>query len=650
MGSIDSSTQPLEQILHKYDVERQRRLHPEGLDQYVDISTTKGLEHYAEDPWVTDDNIASSLDVTDGMQCKAVLVGTGFGALIFAVRLMEIAGFQPEDIIFVDNAGGFGGTWYWNRYPGLMCDVESACYMPLLEETGYTPKHRYSYGPELRAYAELVASKWQLQNRAMFAARVTESRWDDDAREWTSTISQRAINGRPPRTVHVRSDFFILTAGLLTRPKLPRFPGLQEFKGHSFHTSRWDYAYTGGSPEDPALEGLKDKRVAVLGTGATAIQVVPALAKWVKQLYVIQRTPSSVDVRGQCAVDPDHYSKNIATGPGWQRARRENMAALTSNIPVKQNLVQDGWTTFPSFSGLVGGPNAGGVTEETAAEYMASLYVLDLPRAERIRARVEQIVKDPATAESLKPWYAGWCKRPGFHDDYLEAFNRPNVHLIDTAGKGVDRMTGAGFVANGEETAVDLFIFSTGYETFRAGDPSSRARMTVVGRGGLTLDRKWSDGVATLHGVWTHDFPNLILPGGSQAAGTVNVVHTFDVMATHAASVIAAGAKRKPAQASDQDPKNTKTKLKLCIEPTTEAEDAWSRRIAQAAVKPSPLANCTPSYSNGEGKVADPTSPEEKLKAARSGAWAKGLLDFQQIIEAWRATGDFDGLSMQVLE
>lgn len=609
MGSIGETTDTIKSIsetLRKYDLEIEKRLRPEGLNQYVDISETKELEHGAEDRWIDGNKIFNSLNVSDGHRCKAVVVGTGFGALTFAVRLIEITGFRPEDLIMVDNSGGFGGTWYWNRCPNLMCDVESSCYMPLLEETGYIPKYRYAYGPELRQYAELVAARWNLQNRAIFAVQVTETRWDDDFHEWVSTISQRAINGQSARSFRIYSSFFVLTAGLLIRPKMPRELSLRNFKPHCFHTSRRDYKYTGGSPEDQSLTNLRGKRVAILGTGATAIQVVPALAKWVQELFVIQRTASSVDVRGQHVIDPDYFKENVITGHGWQRARRENMAALASNIPVERDMVQDGWTSFPSFSGLIGGPNARGETMEVAAEYLASLHILDLPRSERIRARVDEIVKDKTTAKSLKPWYAGWCKRPAFHDDYLEAFNRPKAHLIDTVGRGIDRITEEGFVANGKETCVDLLILSTGYETFRAGNPSSRARMNVVGRGGLTMGDKWSRGVATLHGVWTHDFPNLILPGGTQAGGTINVVHTMEVMATHVANVIAAA---RDTYGTDK---------KIVFEPTAEGEMSWSARVAKAAVKPSTLANCTPSYSNAEGKVVKALSPEEEFKVARN--------------------------------
>jgi cation diffusion facilitator CzcD-associated flavoprotein CzcO len=339
------------------------------------------------------------------------------------------------------------------------------------------------------------------------------------------------------------------------------------------------------------------------------------------------------------------------------------MASFTSNVPVPvtaagpvPDLVGDGWTSFPSFSGLVGGPNAGGLTEATTPKYLRSLHVLDLPRQERIRARVDETIHDKPTAQGLKPWYPGWCKRPCFHDDYLEAFNRPNVHLVDTAGQGVQRLTPGGFVVgandndidnNGQqtekarETAVDLLIFSTGYETFRAGTPASRARMTVRGRGGLTMDEKWASptGVATLHGIFTHGFPNLILPGGSQAAGTVNVVHTMDVIATHAALVVAHTYKRAAGPQHG-----------VVIEPTAQAEEMWSLKIANEAVSPSPMANCTPSYSNGEGKTGQEVSAAEKFKAKRSGAWARGLLDFSRILDEWRGTGELEGMEIQVVD
>lgn len=633
--TITKTVSATHDTLLKYDQERQKRLRSDGLGQYVDIEKSETLQHYAEDPWITDGHVPNSLPAEDGTTAKAVLIGAGYGALLFAVRLIEIAGFKPEEIIFVDNAGGFGGTWYWNQYPGLMCDVESACYMPLLEETGYVPKHRYSYGTELRQYAELVASKWKLDKRAIFAARVTDASWNAETSQWTSTVTQRAINGQAQRTFKIHSDFFVLTAGLFTRPKMPKVPGLSDFQGESFHTSRWNYDVTGGSPTDLALSKLKDKRVAVLGTGATAVQVVPEVAKWARKLYVIQRTPASVDFRGQRPVNEEEFRSNISHEPGWQKRRRENMTAHVSNIPMERDMVQDGWTTFPSFSALVGGPNASGLSEQTLPSYIASLHTLDLPRSNRVRERVSQVVKDQATAESLKAWYAGWCKRPGFHDDYLAAFNNPNVELIDTAGAGIQRMTKAGFVANGAEYPVDIFIFSTGYQPFRDGTAASRAEMSITGCNGLTFDQKWGRAVGTLHGILTRDFPNLILPGsGGQGGVTINVVHTLDTIATHVASVISAASSKGDGK-------------KVILQPTQQGEEEWSMRIARDARYITLMADCTPGINNKEGAVrVFEGTEEQKLHMARGANMVGGLLSYAKAIEEWREKGDMVGLEI----
>ncbi|KAH6616053.1 flavin-binding monooxygenase-like family protein [Chaetomium sp. MPI-SDFR-AT-0129] len=538
--TVDANTLTAEdafvQTLAKYELERQKRQRPDGLSQYIDVGKSEKFRHFATDPWIeVDAKKRPELPppVADGGHGRVLILGAGYGALTFAVCLIETGAFTADDMVFVNAAGGFGGVWYWNRYPGLMCDVESSCYLPLLEETGYVPKHRYAYGPGLKEYADLIASKWNLHGRGLWESTVRDSTWDETRSEWVHTIVRKPANG-PEETLTVRSDFYILIPGILTRPKLPRFPGLLDFTGHVFHTARWDYNYTGGSPEDQALTNLRDKKVAFIGTGATGIQVVPQLAKWAKKLYVIQRTPASVAERGQAPIDPEQWSRDTAQR-GWQRQRRENMAAhLSNDSAVQGDLVRDGWTSFPSFSGLVGGPAADGLTAKTVEGYVGSLLQLDFPRQEDIRARVSNLIKDPAVAESLKPWYPGWCKRPCFHDEYLQSFNHPNVTLIDTRGKGVDRCTPMGLVVGDKTLDVDLLILGTGFEPWTAGSPAYRANITVTGCGGLSLDHKWSEGVGTLHGTFTRNFPNLILPGTAQTAATVNVVHIMDVTAQHA--------------------------------------------------------------------------------------------------------------------
>ncbi|KAL4769302.1 hypothetical protein BDW60DRAFT_224989 [Aspergillus nidulans var. acristatus] len=635
MGSFSISEEQFTATLQKYATEAQKRRRPDGTAQYADIALSAQFKHFSEDPWIRgDENQRQNPYLSqpnpvpkNGGHTKVLVTGAGFGALLYAFRLMQTGAFKAEDFVFVDSAWGFGGTWYWNRYPGLMCDVESSCYMPLLEETGYIPKHRYSYGPELRSYAELVARKYGFHTRAVFGSTVKECVWDEERSEWVTTAIQKNPTTRTEATLSIRSDFVVLASGILNRPKLPRLAGLDTYRGHMFHTSRWDYEYTGGSPEDPTLSRLRGKKVAFIGTGATGIQVVPELAKWAERLYVFQRTPSSVDVRGQRAIDPEEWRRDITKEgrEGWQRERRENFALFCSNAPdlPRENLVDDAWTHYPTNSALVGGPRAAEVTAQNVEGYVEGLHRLDIVRQERIRQRVESVVKDPATAEGLKAWYPGWCKRPCFHDEYLAAFNEPNVTLVDTDGKGIDGFSTAGVRHAGKDYQVDVVILGTGFESFTAGSPSFRARIEIKGRGGESLDEKWKRGAGTLHGVFTHGFPNLLLTGLTQAGGAVNVVHVMDVLASHGAKII---------QAAQQE---VGSYQKVLIEPTFEAEEAWSMAVASNAYAYAAIPDCTPSYATLEGSRMAAETPEDEIRLARSLSWGRGICDFIEILAAW---------------
>ncbi|BCR98319.1 flavin-containing monooxygenase [Aspergillus luchuensis] len=633
MGSISISEADFTATLEKYAAEAQKRLRADGIAQYADIALSDKFKHFAEDPWVRGEvnqsknpYLSQPAPVPNGGHTKVVITGAGFGALLYAVRLIQTAGFKAEDFVFVDSAWGFGGTWYWNRYPGLMCDVESSCYLPLLDETGFIPSHRYSYGPELRQYAELVAEHFQFQRRPLFGCTIHETVWNDASSEWMTKVVRKHPVTKTEETYVIRSEFVILASGILNRPKLPRLAGLDTYTGHIFHTSRWDYDYTGGSPTDPTLDLLRGKKVAFIGTGATGIQVVPELAKWAGQLYVFQRTPSAVDTRGQKTIDPEEWRRDVTQNrKAWQQERRENMAAFLSRIPnlPMKNLVNDGWTHFPSYSALIGGPAAANVTDSNVTEYVKLLHGLDMPRQEGIRQRVDAIVKDSTTAEGLKPWYPGWCKRPCFHDDYLDAFNQPNVQLVDTAGRGIDGFSSRGICFDGQEYNVDVVIFGTGFESFTAGGPSYRARIDVRGRGGESLDDKWKKGAGTLHGVLTHGFPNLILTGFAQAGTTVNVVHIMDLLGSHVAKIIAAAQKK----VGPTD--------KLVIEPTFEAEEAWALTVASNAYAYAAIPGCTPSYATLEGARMQAKTPEDQFKMARSLSWGRGILDFTEVLETW---------------
>ena len=290
----------------KYLAERDRRIRPDGLAQYTEVVAE--FSRYVDDPYVEPG--FTRAPVFDEVECA--IIGGGFGGLLMGARLRE-AGY--ENLRVVESAGDFGGTWYWNRYPGAMCDVESYCYLPLLEELGYIPKHKYSFAPEILEHSRHIARHFRLYDNALMQTTITDMRWDEAAQRWIISTN---------RGDKFRAHTVMMANGPLSRPKLPGIPGINDFKGHTFHTSRWDYAYTGGDSFGN-LEGLKDKRVGIIGTGATAVQCVPHLGASAKELYVFQRTPSSVDVRNNRETDMEWAA---GLEPGWQKRRMENFSSI----------------------------------------------------------------------------------------------------------------------------------------------------------------------------------------------------------------------------------------------------------------------------------------------------------------------------------
>ncbi len=596
-------------LKNKYIEERDKRLKygqaKGGIDQYRLVEHGGPFAHYLQDPWVKSGFSRGPIDE----KVDAVIIGGGYGAQLVAVRLIE-AGVTSLKII--EKAGDFGGTWYWNRYPGAQCDIESYIYMPLLEELGYMPTEKYARANELLKHAEMIGRRWNLYDKALFQTETNSMHWDDTTSLWTTKTN---------RGDTIRSRFIIPAAGPLHRPKLPGLKGMEAFKGHSFHSSRWDYSYTGGSEGDLSLHNLRDKRVGIIGTGATAVQIVPHLGKWAKEVFVFQRTPSSIDVRGNKPTDSDWAA---SLQPGWQKERMTNFNIIVNGGITDVDLVEDGWTDILHKLLARASPTKDGEPVDPG-KAAAERQIADYEKMEQVRARCDEVVKDPVTAQALKPWYNQLCKRPCFHDEYLQTFNLPNVHLIDTAGKGVEAITETGVVANGQLYELDTLIYATGFEL--STEYSHRSNMEIYGRSGKTITSAWKEGSRTLHGWTTRDFPNCFWVQIVQAALSPNFLHVTGEQAAHLAYVV-----------SECNKRGIKT-----VEPTAEAEAGWVDTILRMAkLRADFLAECTPGYYNNEGTV--------NPNAAKNASYGGGAPAFMKLLDEWREKGELEGLDVRFEE
>ena len=591
----------LAELRAKYRSERDKRLRQDGNAQYQEVADE--FASYTDDPyseWVERDPLNDEVQVA--------IIGGGFGGLLMGGRLRE-AGF--DDIRVIEQAGDFGGTWYWNRYPGAMCDVESYCYLPLLEELNYIPKRKYSYAPEIFEHSKAIARHYDLYKNACLQTGVSAMRWDDASGRWIIHTD---------RGDAIRAQFVAMANGPLNRPKLPGIPGISSFKGHTFHTSRWDYDYTGGD-SDGNLSGLADKRVAIIGTGATAVQCIPHLGAGAEHLYVFQRTPSSIDVRANRETDPD-FAQNLE--PGWQQRRMDNFNILVSGGDQDEDLVADGWTEiFRNLTGIAAKTAARELGRRLSSrEKGALMELLDFQKMNQVRARPETIINDPNTAEALKPWYRQFCKRPCFHDEYLPTFNRPNVSLVDTDGRGVERVTERGIVANGVEYPVDCIVFATGFEVGTS--YTRRAGYDLIGRNGLSLSDKWANGWRTLFGLQANGFPNCFFLGFTQTALSVNVPHALNEQAKHVTYIL------------DQARQRGATR----IEATLEAEDMWLAEMQdKARIAERFYAECTPGYYNNEGRL-------DTSNGFFAGTYGAGPIKFFRILDDWRSTDRLEGVEL----
>lgn len=545
-------------IKRKFGEERDLRLsqRPQGLSQFT--SDFEGdLEKYAIDPF------AGQVEARDPISdtVEVLFIGGGFSALLTSARLREKG---VEGIRIVERGADVGGTWYWNRYPGVACDVIAYDYLPLLDEMDYVPVNQYSRGQEIFTHCQAIARKYDLYDIAMFNTTVTSTVWNEDEQLWHIETD---------RGDYMRAQFVICANGTLSKPKLSKIAGMETFTGHSFHTSRWDYDYTGQN-----LEKLRNKSVGIIGTGASAVQVVPELGKAAKELFVFQRTPSSIDIRADGPTDPN-WARSLA--PGWQAKRREEAIAL-SELPLVQRMTIDQTASLSDV-----------FSDTELAEKQVRLE--SLSREEKIRAqeqanidymmgihrRIDDIVEDKATAESLKPWYMFMCKRPCFHNDYLPAFNLPNVHLVDTHGEGITQINPQGPTFGGMDYKLDLLIYATGFEVQKTGTYNR-----IVGKDGVDLNDKYVDGIRTLFGIHSHGYPNLFIMGGYQASYQFNLTEMLQTQGDHIAECI----------------HYMRENGLRTMDPTGVAEEKWVQEVIKSRGKTSWNQDCTPGYYNFEGE------------------------------------------------
>ena len=603
-------------IKAKYAAEREKRLRAEGNDQYDRLEDK--FASLAADPYTP---FTEREPVRDHV--TFAFIGAGMSGLVVGARLKE-AGI--EDVRLIDKAGGVGGTWYWNRYPGVRCDTAAMIYLPLLEETGYMPTEKYVRGPEILAHCERIAHHYDLYDKALFHTQIATVEWQDEAKVWRITTNRG-------------DDFTAKYVGMGTGPlhvaKLPGIPGIEEFKGKAFHTSRWDYDYTGGDADGAPMEKLRDKRVAVIGTGATGVQCIPKLAESAGELFVFQRTPSSVDERRNHAIDPEWFA-SIAT-PGWQKRWMDNFVENMGQGIPSEDLIDDGWTELSRRireKALGGTPvwlarillriaklfkrSPGGRNPE---RLRSAFEDADIEKMEQIRARVENTVEDPETAENLKAWYSQLCKRPCFSDEYLPAYNSPNTTLVDTDGKGVERVTETGLIVRNQHYAVDCIIYASGFE-FGA-NFQMKSGFDVKGRGGQSLSDYWANGLRTLHGLHVNGFPNLFVVQMNQGANMVsNIPHNI---VDHAATVAQIVSHAEAGGFAE-------------VEPTEQAVSDWVDLILTTERSLVASSDCTPGFWNNEGQG---WSKEFRQAQGHPG----GAEGYFQHIAAWRASGSYEGLT-----
>lgn len=433
-----------------------------------------------------------------GDRFDAVVVGAGFAGLYMLHRLRK-AGFTAR----VFEAGsGVGGTWYWNRYPGARCDIESMQYSYQFSEDlqqEWTWSERYASQPELLSYIEHVADRFDLARDIQFDTKVETATFDEAKNEWVVTTS---------RGQTVRAPYFIMGVGCLSSAVTPQFDGYDDFRGKIYHTAHWP-------KEGVDFSGM---RVGVIGTGSSAVQSIPLIAEQADRLYVFQRTANYVVPAQNRPLSEEEVAKMKATYPEFRAKAKQRPTAFLFPFHTDSALdvtPEERKARFEKQWEIGGLPFLGAfgdlLTNKKANETITEFW----------KGKIAEIVDDPKTAELLTPRGDVFgCKRLCAGTGYYETFNRPNVELVDVSGEGIERFTTTGLRAEGIDYALDAIVCATGFDAMTG----SVMRIAITGLGGKTIQEKWAPGPANYIGVSVAGFPNMFNiagPGSPSVLGTM---------------------------------------------------------------------------------------------------------------------------------
>jgi cation diffusion facilitator CzcD-associated flavoprotein CzcO len=457
--------------------------------------TTPPLDPSAEPPAVPPAPPPVDVDV--------VVVGAGVTGLYQLYRARQ-AGLS---VTLLEAGQGVGGTWYWNRYPGARFDSESYTYgylfsRELFEEWEW--QEHFAEQPETEGYLNHVVDRFDLRRHIRFGALVTAATYDDRSGTWTVAIADG---------VALRSRFFVAATGILSVPYYPDVPGRDDFRGESYHTGRWP-----ATPVD-----LAGRRVAVIGTGSSGVQVIPAIAPEVASLTVFQRTPNWCTPLNNAPITPEEQAglradfdairETLNTSPHGFLHQPHDRTAFDDSEDERRAFFETMWNS-PGFTKLTG--NYTDLLFDEAANH---------EWCEFIAGKVRGIVEDPATAEGLIPKDHRFGEhRPPFVTRYYETYNRANVSLVDLRRTPLVRVTAGGIETTEGEQSFDVIVWATGFD-FGTG---ALLRMGIRGRNGEALTDHWADGPKTFLGVQTAGFPNFFFPGGPHAAAGNNPRYNGD--------------------------------------------------------------------------------------------------------------------------